>query len=298
MILFTHNDMDAAGSEICIRKAGCNVDKAFYEDYATFPKTVEEIISYSVRNNISNIIIADLSFAEHQKQLQRIVDHFKTVIHLDHHSYPEGFCITHRGNLHQVIDQSRCGCKICYDELKLKNPYLKALTDVIDKFDRWVENNALFVPAFNLNSYFWKIGYRAFVEEFSEKFPDKLNNEIKIINEEAKTTLETLRSSGIIMQSGKTTIQAGDTYFMQSVLDEFKRGQACYVCILNSSLRIRLSQKWFNTDEAVQLRERIVGEVMGHPHAFSYPFKGAKETLFAEITRISSLVELFAKKGN
>lgn len=298
MILFTHNDLDAAGCEICIRAARAKIDRVFHEDYATFTQTVSEIIAFSTKNNIDNIIVADLSFAEHRDCLQRLVSHFKTVIHIDHHSYPENFCVKHNGNLHQVIDPSRCACRICYDEFKLKNRYIRVLTDVIDKFDRWVENDRLFKFAFDLNAYFWKVGYQEFLYEFTTGFPKTLNNEIKAIREETAKGLQELRAAGRIMKAGKTTIQVGDRYFMQSVIDEYERGQAGYICILNSSLRVRLSQRYFDTETASKLRCSITGNVTGHPHAFSYPFngsKGSKDKLFEEINRVSGLINTCAE---
>lgn len=296
MIVFTHNDLDAVGCELCLRHSNLKIDKVFYEDYVTMKDTVRDIIAYGAKNSIDTVFICDLSFSERPELLQNLLNHFKTVIHLDHHSYPEDFSVKVRDNctLKQIIDPSRCGCKIVYDVLKLNIPYLNAVIEVIDKFDRFVTDSPLFEKSVSMNSYFWKYGYQHFLEQFKEKIPVSYNKDIEILNEETLRELEEQTKKGQILKSDKVTIKFGDIHFVEAEINAFNQGQRGFLCITPGNIKVRLNNKIFTQQEAEYLRLKILGSVNGHPHAFVDVFKNDNpELTFGEIQRICNIINSY-----
>lgn len=292
MILLTHNDLDAVGCEICIRRVS-KIDKVFYEDYITLKQTVQEIVEYAKKTKEQSIIIADLSFSENPHLLQYLLNRFKTVIHIDHHSYPEDFKVFPKSTFKQIIDPSRCACKICYDVFKLKDEYLGNLINVIDSFDRFVISSPLFTKGVEMNEYFWKYGYNHFFETFKDSYPRDYDNEVKIINETVSKSLEDSRKNGLILENGKTTIQFGVDYFIESQLQEYKRGQKGFLCVTPSTVKIRLNQDFFTEQEANELRLKIINSVKGHPYAFVAPAKKDKRELFEDLQRMCTIINEF-----
>ena len=51
MLLLTHNDLDAVGCELVLRKYA-NIDRIFYEDYITLSQTVNDIIQFRKHSKI------------------------------------------------------------------------------------------------------------------------------------------------------------------------------------------------------------------------------------------------------
>lgn len=288
MILLTHNDLDAAGCELVIRKK-TKPEKVFYEDYCTLEETVREIISYSKQYSIKDLIIADLSFAENQRLLQNLVSHFDRVIHFDHHSYPAGFGVKPKFLYIPVIDPSRCACKIAYDSLGLTDGYLKELTDTIDVFDRWQFDDPMFEEAFNLNRYFWECGYQEFLSRFSERYPKTYFDESETLKQKALTQLQEHKEKGLVLKDRKVTIHFSEDCFFDSLVESLNNEQKGFICVLKYALRIRLSQT-FSKEQAESLRQWITGKVTGHPYAFTYIFKGTDRERFDEVKRVSDLI--------
>lgn len=296
MIVLTHNDLDAVGCELCLRHTNLKIDKIFYEDYITLKETVRDIVSYGTKNKISTVFVCDMSFAEKPELLQSLLNHFDTVIHLDHHSYPEGFSVNVRPNctFKQIIDPSRCGCKIVYDVLKLNIPYLNAVIEVIDKFDRFVVDSPLFEKSVSMNSYFWKYGYQNFLEQFKNGIPVSYSKDIEILNEETSRELEEQVKKGQILQSDKVTIKFGDIHFVEAELKAFNQGQRGFLCVTPGNIKIRLNNRIFSQQEAEYLRSKILDSVCGHPHAFVRVFKNDNpETSFGEIQRICGIINSY-----
>lgn len=292
MIVLTHNDLDAVGCEICIRRVA-KVDKVFYEDYITLKQTVQEIVEYSKINNIDSIIVADISFSETPNLLQQLLNRFKTVIHIDHHSYPEGFKVSPKYTFKQIVDPKRCACKICYDVFKINDKHLRDLTDVIDSFDRFVIDSPLFKQGVEMNEYFWKYGYQSFLREFKDSYPKNYESEIKIINEDVSKGLLEQEQKGLILRNGKTSIKFGMDYFIESQLGEFDNGQKGFLCVTPSTIKIRLNQKSFTEDQANKLRLKLIDIVIGHPYAFTAGTKKDQKELFEELKRMSTIINDF-----
>lgn len=292
MILFTHNDLDAVGCEMCVREAGYNIEKVFYEDYATFEQTVCEMIEYAQNHGITSVFIADLSFAERPHTLQMILDNFRSVVHIDHHSYPEGFSVTPKNTFKQVIDTERCACRICYDVLKLSSIPLKGIITVIDVLDRWVETSPLFDNALRLNEYFWHVGYQTFLKKFLKyEVPSDYRETLALIESENTAAINEMLSLKRIMHDRKVIIQIDPRFMLKVMLDGFKNGMKGFVMYTGSIIRIRLSQRLFTKEQAEELRMRITSFITGHPHAFTYKYKSVSpEALFAELKRVSDLI--------
>ena len=293
MLLLTHNDLDAVGCELVLRKYA-NIDRIFYEDYITLSQTVTDIIQFRKHSKIDVLIIADISFSDNKALLQKLVNVFKYVIHLDHHSYPEGFSITvpEGKTFRQVIDTNRCACKICFDVFKGTDSYLNNLVNLIDKFDRWVEDSEDFQKAVDLNDYFWKIGYYNFYTQFKESYPQDYQQQIEVIHSETENGLKELCEKNFIARDRKVTIQIGSDFGFNGQIIEFKEMQKGYIFILKTILRIRLNQKVFDPKTAETCRFRITNSVTGHPYAFNVNLKNVNNVL-EEVKRISGIINSF-----
>lgn len=292
MILYTHNDLDAAGCELCLRRVN-EPERVFYEDYVMMRDSVSQIVSYGKLKNTESVVIADLSFAEHPEHLQSILDNFKTVIHIDHHSYPENFSVTPRHTFRQIIDEKRCACRICYDSFRLEDQYLKDLITVIDKFDRWQENDPEFPEALDLNAYFWEVGYSAFMEGFKTGYPKNYREVVDSIHKKTEEALRILNENHCILRDRLVTVHIGNEYFIPSQIREFNNGQKGFLCVLKNLVRVRLSQKYFNTERAEKCRALIQNKINGHPHAFVVQHVAGAQNSFAEAKRISDIINSF-----
>lgn len=269
MILFTHNDLDAVGCEMIIRKVH-NPDRVFYTNYYDFDQVVDEIL----KCNDTELIIADLSFAERPGTLQDLINHFSKVTHIDHHSYPNGFFDGISGNYIRYIDSSACAAKHCLKYFNVSDRFLTDLIYLIDIYDVWRIESKDFKTAQNLNSYFWNGGYQHFISAFNGSYPDDYNDTVQSILKEQNDKISSLKQSGYIQHFDKITFMFTFECFNPVMIEEMENGQHFVAGISGNKVRFRIKKNIYTNEEMDNIRNRIAGKTTGHLTAFSYTFDG------------------------
>lgn len=296
MIVFLHNDLDAIGCEMCIEEMPFKVSKIFYTNYSDFVEKCNQILEYTKANNEKELLIADLSFAEHLEELKMLVNTFDSVLHIDHHSYPANFFqkVIGKGRYKCKIDSTKCASKICYELFNIENKQLKILIDVIDVYDCWRTESKMFDKSQNLNKYFWERGWDNF-KQFKNKIPDDYNTTItKILNREQEG-IKKLKESNLIVRSKdnsqKITFVFNHEFFNPVMIEEMNQGQNFVVGIENGIVKFRIRKGVFDSCTLDDLRLLITGKVTGHLLAFTYVIGRDKMDVVHEIQRISKIIE-------
>lgn len=273
MILFVHNDLDAVGCELVVRKV-YTPSKTFYTNYYDFEKVVNDIIQYANENNETEIIIADLSFAERPQTLQNLINHFEKVTHIDHHSYPAGFFDGITGNYTRYIDTSACAAKHCLKYFSIKDDFLSDLIYYIDIYDVWRAESKDFKTAQNLNSYFWNKGYQTFLASFNGSYPDDYNDVVNTILKEQNDKIEKIKNEHNMLKLDKITFMFTFECFNPIMIDEMENGQHFVAGISGNKVRFRIKKNIYTNAEMDAIRNKIAGKTTGHLTAFSYTFDG------------------------
>lgn len=273
MILFLHNDLDAVGCEMVIRKV-YNPSKVFYTNYYDFEKVVNNLLQYAKDYNEKELIIADLSFAEKHDTLQNLIDAFDKVIHIDHHSYPNGFFDDIKGNYTKYIDPSVCAAKHCLEYFNVNEQFLSDLIYLIDIYDVWRVDSKDFKTAQNLNSYFWNKGYQHFLNSFKNEYPSDYDEVVNLVLKEQNDKIEKLKVSNCILHLDKITFMFTFECFNPVMIDEMDKGQHFVVAISGNKVRFRIKKNVYSDEELDTIRNKVAGKTTGHLNAFSYFFDG------------------------
>lgn len=295
MIVFLHNDLDAVGCQMCIEEMPFKVTKTFYTNYTDFDDKVKEIILYAKQNQETELVIADLSFAERPDKLIDLVNTFESILHVDHHSYPPHFFdrIRGKGKYRNKIDTTRCACKLCYELFHLEDKTLKVLVDVIDVFDCWRTESKMFDKAQRLNDYLWERGWDAF-KEFKNGVPQDYQETMEKVQKRTQETISKMKKAGYIIRSeknlNKITFVLSFDCFNAIMIEEMNQGQKFVVAFQNGLVRFRIKKDALPPEVLKDFREAICGKVTGHELAFTYQLKNDIPT---EISKIVEVIELF-----
>lgn len=296
MIVFLHNDLDAVGCQMCIEEMPFKITETFYTNYSDFTDKCNQILEYAKEHNETELLIADLSFAEHLDELKMLVDTFDSVLHIDHHSYPEHFFqkVIGKGRYKCKIDSTKCAAKICYELFKLENKHLKVLIDVIDVYDCWRTESNMFDKSQNLNKYFWEKGWDNF-KQFKNTIPDDYKETIDKILKYEKEGIQKLKDANLIIRSKdnsqKITFILNNEFFNPIMIEEMKQGQNFVVGIYNGIVKFRVRKGALDSSCLEDLRYLTAGKVTGHPLAFTYVIGKDNMDTVKEIQRISNIID-------
>lgn len=292
MLVFLHNDLDAVGCEIVISSV-FNPKQYFYTDYNDFEIKANQIIEYAKNNNESELLIADLSFSERPQTLELLSKHFKSILHIDHHSYPEGFFenLKMENTYKKIINDKFCASKLCYDFfINNKNDYLDNLINVIDAYDCWKTDSPLFDRGQNLNKYFWELGYENFLN-FKNGIPENYKTVVEELIKKEHETIEKIKSNNLIFKARLMPITFILTFecFNPIMLEEFKNDVVFFIGIVDKKVRVRINKNsCINNYEIEKIRYELADKVTGHPCAFSYKFDG---NIIDEVKRITNIID-------
>ena len=290
MIVFLHNDLDAAGCEIVISSV-FNVKEYFYTDYTDFEIKANQIIEYANKNNESELLIADLSFAERPQTLELLSKNFKSILHIDHHSYPENFFknLKMKNIYKKIINEQYCASKLCYDFfINNKNDYLDNLINVIDAYDCWKTDSPLFDRGQNLNKYFWEVSYANFLN-FKNGIPENYQTTVEDIIKKEQEKIEKIKNNNLIFKAKLMPVTFIFTFecFNPIMLEEFKKQVIFFIGIVDNKVRVRINKNCINMYEIEKMRYALAEKVTGHPCAFSYKFSG---NIIDEVKRITDII--------
>lgn len=298
MLYFTHNDLDAVGTELVLRKTNFSITEKWHTNYSDFEDVVDDIINYAKNNNESELIITDLSFAERAGTLENLMKHFKTILHIDHHSYYDKFFdLIEMGNCNykKIIDTSMCAAKLCLKTFKIQDKYLETVIDIIDIYDCWRVKHPLFDKAQNMNKYFWELGYDNFLNTFSNGIPKDYKETIDKINKTEKETIQKIKDNNLIFRSlkgEKITFVMTFECFNPIMIEENRHGQEFVIGIAEGKVRVRIdnSSGKFADYDLDDLRQKLAGKTTGHPCAYSYKLRG---DIINEVKRITDIINNF-----
>lgn len=295
LIVFLHNDLDAALSELNFTFAAPTVrKKCFYTNYGNMKEKINDIENYINTHRNNKILIMDVSFSNNKEQLDRLYNMFEQITLIDHHQYPDDFWKDYpKIVLH--YDKSKCAAKLSHEFFKNvgKNKNLDLLTKITDIYDLWQDENELFDTAQNLNNFFWNVGMDNFISESIKNnygLPQYYVETVKQINEKIKNGVEKLEQKKLIHRFGKVTVVFSDDFFNDVLVKEHRKGQDVVINAMSYGIiKIRISKNAPFTDEMLDNLSKITSgvETTGHKLAWTYKINQTSFTnIMEEIQRV------------
>jgi len=182
-VMLTHWDMDAAGSVIAAKQF-YNILEYKAQGYGKVDKNIQILIDkYALTD--TNIVIGDLSLTE--EQLKLIMDNFTVVHYYDHHIDSEKLVALDDGKYHRVwYNAKMCATAMIVKE-NLGHKHISneifAMVKIIDAYDMWRTDTALFKQGKAFNVLFWQKSLFGFVKRFENGFSQLEESEKEIIIE-------------------------------------------------------------------------------------------------------------------
>lgn len=305
LIVFLHNDLDAAGSQINIEYKFPEVKKKyFYTNYGDLPQKVQEIADYVQENGNEKILCADVSFSDNPQAL-RILTQLGSVTVIDHHMYPDGFW-ENFPEVKVIYDKTKSAALICneYFSNTGKNPNLDKLTNIINLYDLWQDLHPGFGIAQDLNEYFWTYSVDVFSKTFIEngwKLPKDYSTVVAAQREKFALDIADLEKRKLIHRMGETTLVFADSCFNQILIKDMKKGQNFVINFSSYGIvKVRINQRCGYPDVLLNtLRLELTGNAEScHLHAFTYRIEKVNfNKLMDEAQRIvRSISKIFSKK--
>lgn len=305
LIVFTHNDLDMAGTILCIENKIPNIQKKyFYTNYGDITKQVDDIEEYVKRNGNTHCLMTDISWSTNPYDLYRLCKLFKKITLIDHHLYPEGF-FDNYPNLKIYHDSSKSASLLTYEYFNLNNINLKNIIDLIDIYDLWKDDNINFTEAQDLNRFFQEIGKEQFINDIlkNNNLPYYYDSIVNSIKDKFIKSIEKFEKRKLIHRTDKITIAFVDEWFNEILIKDMAEGKDFVINVTTYGIfKIRINKKANITEEQKKsLRFKISGNTdIGHMNAF--PFKMSLpisfENIISEIKRVINIIEETCYKGN
>lgn len=295
LIVFLHNDLDAALSQLNFEFAAPSVRKKhFYTNYGNMKERINDIENYINTHRNDKILIMDVSFSNNKDQLDRLYNMFEQITLIDHHQYPEDFWLDYpKLKLH--YDKSKCAALLSHEFFKNagKNSNLDLLTKITDIYDLWQDEHEQFDTAQNLNNFFWNVGMDNFVSESIRSnygLPHYYSDTVKQINDKIKDGVAKLEQRNLIHRFGKCTVVFSDDFFNDVLVREHRNGQHVVINAMSYGIiKVRISKTAPFSDEMLEELSRVTSGVdtTGHKLAWTYKINSTSfENIMAEIQRI------------
>lgn len=296
LIVFLHNDVDAAFSQLNFEFAAPTIRKKyFYTNYGNLKEKIAEIENYITVHQNDKILIMDVSFSNNKDQLDRLYNMFNTVTLIDHHLYPENFWDEYpKMKVH--YNKDKCAALLTNEFFGNtgKNKNLDTLTNITDVYDLWQVDHNLFDVSQNLNNFFWELGMDKFCSEIIKcnyTLPSYYTEVVNKINLRIKEGIEKLEQKKLIHRFGKVTVVFTDEFFNDVLIKDMKDGQDIVInAMAYGIIKVRISKDAPFTDEMLQELSRVTSQVdvTGHKLAWTYKIKETPsfETIMTEIQRV------------
>lgn len=307
IVVFTHNDLDMAGCVLNIEFKFPDVHKQyFFTNYSDIPKKTKEILKYVSENDVSHLIIADVSFSDNKDSLRELYQVIP-IAHVDHHMYPTGFW-DEFPKMKVVWDTSKSASLLLNESLgnKGKNEQLDKLTGLIDVYDTWKETHPAFDISQDLNDYFWKVGQEGFLRGVIQrdlKLPEDFFDVVKELHVEMAKAIGSLESSGKIRRSGEASVIFTDydtgKWFNRVMLREMRSGQEFVIGASDFGIiKVRINRAGGYTEDSLRaIREELTGKPdYGHLYAFTYKVHEDTDTVLKEVQKVMGTIVKHAKK--
>lgn len=282
LIVFSHQDLDMAGSVINIEYKMPNIKKKyFYTNYGDIKQRVDDIEDYVKQHGNTHCLMTDISWSTNPDELHRMCSLFHKITLIDHHLYPDGFF----GNYPKLKvhwDKSKSATLLTYEYLKNDIPFNKDLfeiTQLTDVYDLWQIRSPLFHKAQDLNTFFWEVGKEKFINDCIAsgfKLPYYYESVVQDITRRYQEAVAKFENRKLIHRSGKITVAFVDEWFNQIIIQEMQQGKDFVINATSFGIfKIRISAEAdISLDKKNLLRMALCGTAdIGHENAFSYKMK-------------------------
>lgn len=297
LIVFLHNDLDAAFSQLNFEFVAPTVRKKyFYTNYGNMKEKISDIENYIAVHQNNKILIMDVSFSNNKDQLDRLYSMFDSLTLIDHHLYPDNFFDYYDSKLKVHYDKSKCAALLTNEYFKNqgKNKDLDTLTKITNVYDLWQVEDPLFDVSQNLNNFFWELGMDKFCSEvirFNYSLPSYYPEVVKKINDRISEGIQKLEQKKLIHRFGKVTVVFTDEFFNDVLIKEMKNGQDIVInAMAYGIIKFRVSKYAPFTDEMLDTLSKVTSgeDVTGHKLAWTYKMKSQTsfENIMTEIQRV------------
>jgi oligoribonuclease NrnB/cAMP/cGMP phosphodiesterase (DHH superfamily) len=301
LIVFLHNDLDAAGCMLNIEYKWPDIKKKyFHTNYSNIPQITADIIAHKKEHGNTHIIIADVSFSDAKESLTILYNEFNVCVHIDHHMYPEGFWDDFP-NMKVVYDKTKCATLLCneYFGNKGKCETLDNLSTIIDVYDIWQIDHPAFKFSQDVNEYCWSKGVQEFTDlciDAGYKLPSDFSEVTQNINAKIATSLQAYDDRKLVHRAGDISIIFVDDWFNHIMMKEMAQGANIVVGMHDWGLvKMRINQACpYTEDQLNSLRYKLTGKAeYGHMHVFTYRFKDRPtvDDVMGEVTKIVGAIK-------
>ena len=306
LIVFTHNDLDMAGSVLCIENKTPNVlKKYFFTNYGDITKQVNDIEDHVKQHGNTHCLMTDISWSTNPEDLHRICDLFDKITLIDHHLYPEGF-FDNYPKLKVHHDSLKSGALLTYEYLNLNDENLKNIIYLINSYDLWEDDNLDFNKAQDLNRFFWEVGKDKFITDIiksNNNLPYYYNSTNDSIRDRFTEAIEKFEKRKLIHRTDKITIAFVDEWFNEILIKDMADGKDFVINVTTYGIfKIRINKKANITEKQKnELRFKITGNTnIGHMNAFPFKMNGtiSFDSIMSEIKRIINIINETCYKGN
>lgn len=299
LIVFTHNDLDAAGCSIIIETKLPNIKKKyFYTNYGNLSDVTDEIIQYIQKNKNTHILIPDVSFGDNKEALRKL-NAVAKVTCIDHHLYPDGFW-EEFPDIRVIHDVEKSATMLCLEHFNMKgySERLDKLCEFIDVYDIWKVNDRLFDTAQDLNDYFWECDLEWFRDEVLRRdfrLPENFKEVLQDIKNEQAKCISEYENKKLIQRIPGVTLCFFNLHFNKVLVQEMKKGQDIVIGLSTYGIiKVRISESAsYTIEQKNNLRSALTGtSSTGHENCFTYKLEDATlETIMNEAQKIMEKIE-------
>lgn len=279
LIVFTHNDADAAGAILNIEYKMPGIKKKyFYTNYGDIDKQVQDIEDYVTQHGNKYCLMSDVSWSTSPNGLHRLCNLFERITLIDHHLYPDGF-FDNYPKLKVNWDKTKSATLLTNEYFKNDNTELRELSELIDVYDLWQVKHPNFDKSQDLNEFFWEIGRDKFINDCINsgfKLPYYYDSVVSEIKKKYTDEIAKYENRKLIHRSGKITVAFVDTWFNQILVKEMNEGKDFVINATSFGIfKIRISENAeISSEQKDLLRLALCGtKDIGHQNAFTYKMK-------------------------
>ena len=305
LIVFTHNDADAAGSILNIEYKMPHIKKKyFYTNYGDIDKQVQAIEDYVKQHGNKYCLMADVSWSTSPDGLHKMCSLFEKITLIDHHLYQDGF-FDNYPKLKVHWDKSKSATLLTYEYFNNDNQNLKKLSELIDVYDLWQVKHPDFYASQDLNDFFWEIGREKFINDCINSgysLPHYYNAVVADLQNRYNEAIAKFENRKLIQRSEKITLAFVDEWFNQILIKEMKNGKDFVINATTFGIfKIRISVfANISSEQKDLLRLALCGtKDIGHENCFTYKMKQqvSFENIMKELKHITEQINRICYKG-